>query len=626
MTTRDIGTLLWSDPLAWMEKMKGPQWSQVIQVEKKRYSDLVQRALKPATLQQIKKELDFADFAQQGSPFQAGPFVEVWNTGTLSLQWKWNSTDVIHHASDMTTDDDGNVWDVVDSSNGSELYTVRYWKKGELKPSWTLPGVGPFVVTIQNQCFFLRPENYLWYKYFCVVNAQTGKQEKILYEETNAQWNLSLQKAENYTAYLVRENSGLQEAFYFYDEKFKKLPEQGFFVLAGGAPNDYLVTEGRGTDKWRGVGPRLSRWIFPNFLDHGIPESIWVQKNLLVTKKQGERILWLCTSTKEPIELLRQIGKIQFNEWAIFTQAKVASFRCMGPGRFSVLCSMKTKEKESIHCHHQILPPYANVTKHISTVRNVPYILAKPLQGKITSLLVVGYGAYGLATSMNTSSWYPLLLRGWAIAFALVRGGGDDTMAWADGGRTWRREESIADFEDCISSAQNQVHVPASATAIYGRSAGGILVGSAARRQKNTSLFGALYAEVPYLDVLRTTTNPLLPLTRLEYDEFGNPRERIEDLVTLEKISPMEGIPNRGYPGLFALVRTGKNDKEVFPYESVKWILRSRGSKKTDATKILAFNQDEGHFVSGNSGRYNRAIDLAFLLTWRSGFKFQFVK
>lgn len=624
MTTRDIGTLLWNDPLAWMEKMKGPQWSQVIQLEKKRYSDLIQRSLKPQEIQQLQKELDFADFAQQGSPFQAGPSVEVWNTGTVSVRWKWNSTDEIHEASDITVDDDGNVWDVVDSSNGSELYTVRFWKKGDKLPRWKLDGVGPFVVVLDRKCFFLRPENYLWYKYFCCVDAFTGTNEKILYEEKNAQWNLNIVKAENYTAYLVRENSGLQEAFYFYNEHLKKLPEQGFFVLGGGAPNDYVVTKGRGTDTWEGKGPRLSRWKFPNFHESGIPESIWVQKNLLVTKKQGDRILWLCSTTKEPIELLRKVGKIQFNEWGIHTQAKVATFRLMVPGQFSILCSMNSKD--SFSCGHHILPAYGLVSKHVSKQRNIPYILVKPLQTKITSLLVVGYGAYGMSTSLNTSTWYPLLLRGWAIAFALVRGGGDDTMAWADAGRTWKREESILDFEDCISSAQKFLGVSSSHTVIYGRSAGGILVGSAARRQKQTSLFGALYAEVPYLDVLRTTTNPHLPLTQLEYDEFGNPRERIEDLITLEKISPMEGIPSRGYPDLFALVRTGKNDKEVFPYESVKWILRSRGTKKTDATKILAFSQDEGHFVSGKGGRMNRAIDLAFLLTWRSGFKFQFPK
>lgn len=622
MISRDIGSLFWKDSLAWTEKMKGPQWAEVLKTEQAQYNQLIKKCIKTDVLNQLQKELQFAEFAQQGSPYQAGKFVEVWVSGTYSLRWKWNSTDVIYDASDMTVDEDGNVWDIIDESHGSELYTLRFWRKHDSTPRWTLQGVGPYIVVISNTCFFVRPENYLWYKYFCCVDANTGKQEKILYEEKNPKYNLSLQKAENYTAYLVRENSGLQEAYFFYDSHLKKLPEEGFFVFGGGAPNDYMVTSGRGTDAWQGKGPRLSRWKFPDFSVHGIPESIWVQKNLLVTRKQGKRILWLCSTTKEPVELLRQIGKIQFNEWALHTQDKQISFRTMGPGKFSTLCSMKQNNKDSITCHHSILPSYGHVTTEYSNKRHVPYILVKPFEKKIASLLVIGYGAYGMPTTLNTSSWYPLLLRGWAIAFALVRGGGDDTMAWADAARTFKREESLLDFEDCIRSAQKNVGVSQFHTAIYGRSAGGILVGGMARRQVGLSLFGALYAEVPYLDVLRTTTNPHLPLTKLEFDEFGNPAERVEDLVTIQKISPMEGIPKRGYPGLFALLRTGSQDKEVFPYESVKWILRSRGTRKSDRSKILAFSSQEGHFVSGQKSRSNRAIDLAFLLSWRSGCQF----
>jgi oligopeptidase B len=240
----------------------------------------------------------------------------------------------------------------------------------------------------------------------------------------------------------------------------------------------------------------------------------------------------------------------------------------------------------------------------------------------VKSLLVVGYGAYGMPTALNTLRWYPLLLRGWAVCFALVRGGGDDTQTWADAARTYHRELAVVDFECVIKDAQGQVGLTSKETCVYGRSAGGILIGAAAARQKGTSLFSALYGEVPYLDVLRTTTNPKLPLTQLEYDEFGNPTQRLEDLVAVARISPMEGIPQNGYPGLFALMRTGQNDKEVFAYEPVKWILRARGKKK-DNSKLLAFELNEGHFVGGSTGLAHKTSDLALLLAWRRGATFR---
>jgi protease II len=63
-------------------------------------------------------------------------------------------------------------------------------------------------------------------------------------------------------------------------------------------------------------------------------------------------------------------------------------------------------------------------------------------------------------------------------------------------------------------------------------------------------------------------------------------------------------------------MRTGGNDREVLAYEPVKWILRARGKNQRDSTKLLAFEDDEGHFVDGDSGIENRAVDLGILLSW----------
>lgn len=612
MKKRTIELVSWIDPLAWTERMSGPRWNQLLLQEKVRYQSVLKKYTTPDTIQRISDELAVASEAQQSEPFLVRGKVQVWDLGTLSVKWKWTTTGNEHFAADCAIDDDGNVWDVIDTGNGAETYTIRYWPYGSIAPSWELGGVGPYVLVMGGICFFLEARNSLWYSRFSCISAKTGKGLKVLYEEKNPLWNLSLKRGENHTGYLVREDSGLQEAFFFHSSgTLRKLPESGFFVFGGGAPNDYLATQGRGTDSWKGYGPRLSRWNLPT--EFGIPEFVWPEEKLLVTRRQGERYLWLCSTLEKPKLLYKVLGQILLNEWSMFAQEKLATARIIEPGAFPTLCKI---QKDTLVCLPPLLGPYGIASRE--SVAGIPYILVKPLSGPVRSLLVTGYGAYGMPSNLDTTRWNPLLKRGWAIAIALVRGGGDDTLEWADAARTYRREIAVNDFITVVKAAQKQTGISAKHTAVYGRSAGGLLIGAAAARQKNRELFGALYGEVPYLDILRTTTNPKLPLTQMEFNEFGNPAGRLEDLVTVGKVSPIEGIPDQGYPGLFALLRTGENDKEVFAYEPVKWILKARGPRKTDASKLLAFEENQGHFVGGTDGRQNRAADLALLIAWRS--------
>jgi hypothetical protein len=612
MKKRNLTSVAWEDPLAWTESMRGPAWRQLIQREQNTYEAVLKKYVKPNEVQRISDELAVAGQAQLSEPFLVVNRVHIWDLGTLSILWKWITTATEHVAADCAADETGNIWDVVDTGDGAETYTLRYWPHEVEEPAWSLSGVGPYVIVIDDVCFFLEAQNSLWYNRFCCVDAKTGKGKRLLYEEKDPLWNLSLKRGENHTGYLIREDSGLQQAYFFHDNKtLRPLPVSGFFILGGGAPNDYLATEGRGTDAWRGYGPRLSRWILPN--GHGIPESVWVEQGLLVTRRQGMRYVWHCTTRSQPRLLHDGISRIQMNEWGAFHQDRTAAFRVTEPGAFTSFCMI---QKGSFACLPPHIPKYASHEREYAG--KIPYILVKPNNGPVTSLLVTGYGAYGMPSSLDTTRWFPLLRRGWAVAIAMVRGGGDDTMGWADAARTWRREFAILDFEAVIRSAQRKTGVSAKHTVVYGRSAGGILIGASAARQKNTTLFAGLYGEVPYLDVLRTTTNPSLPLTQMEYNEFGNPAERLEDLIAIGRISPMEGIPPQGYPGLFTLIRTGSNDKEVFAYEPVKWVVKARGgAEKKDPNKLLAFEEKEGHFVGGADGRAHRAMDLAVLLAWR---------
>lgn len=615
-SVRNLGIVAWKDPLAWTESMKGERWKNLIASEKNNYEKISKKYISAKDVQAIQDELAYASEVEHARWISIGKYIQVQMVRSLSVSWKWNGMmGEPHSSADIAIDDKGNVWEVVDIGDGSEKYAIRFWKYSADTYEWQIENVAPFVLKIEKKLYFLTAANSLWYNSLMSVTANSGKAPEILYQENDPQWNLSLVRGENHTGYLVRENSGLQEAFFIAENCFRKLLQKGFFVLGGGAPNDYFFTEGRGTDNWKSTSPRLQRWKLPN--DHGIPESVSPHFGLLVTRKQGERYLWKCSAIHEPKLLYYGICNIFIDTFRLFYREKSVQIFVMKPGAF---ISTYEYEKDLIE-YPSLGKPYAEIKRHY--VNHVPYISVKNPSLPAKALLVVGYGAYGMSTLFTTTRWYPLLLRGWIVVFALVRGGGDDTMAWADAARTWRREFSIEDFEAVIGDSRKRFNISSENTCIYGRSAGGILIGAAAARQKNTKLFGGLYGEVPYLDVLRTTTNPMLPLTKLEYDEFGNPNQRLEDLVAVAKISPIDGIPEEGYPNLFALIRTGENDKEVFAYEPVKWILKSRGKNKNDTSKILAFEENEGHFVGGSSGMKNRVADLAFLLAWQRGASFK---
>jgi len=589
---RDIGFLKWSDPLAWMETMTGPRWKSVIRSEAQRFQAACKNLIDPSEKERIWKELFYASSLEKRESSRLGKIQFTFIT-QMSVEWK-SDVSSLRSARDIAIDSN-NVWEVIDSGEGAESYEVSYWKYGGATPVWSHKGVGPQVLILHGRCYFLEAKKSLWYYRLVSVNAVTGGDRKIVYEEVNHRWNLSLARGEGGTAYMVRENSGLQEAFLLERGGLRNLGGQGFFVLGQG--RNYLATLGRGTDRWQGHGS-LAKWKLPK----GTPESISVGRGLLVTRSYGERSLWKC-GAHEPRLILHGICQMQFND--LLEDAPII-FTIPGTGKISIQIE---KEKPVI----PLLPSYAMPTRRF-TGHHVPYIVVQ--RGPISKgLLVVGYGAYGMSTQLNTARWYPLLMRGWTVIFALVRGGGDHSMAWADAARTWRRESALDDFEDVIRDAQAFTGIGPKKTVVYGRSAGGLLIGSLAAKY-GTRLFGTVYGEVPYLDVLRTTTNPSLPLTELEYEEFGNPAEKLVDLATLVRISPVDRIPERGLPGLRVLLRTGENDMEVLPYEPVKWITRARGGRE-DSGKLLAYSEDEGHFVGGSSVLEERATDLAILLAWQ---------
>ena len=126
-------------------------------------------------------------------------------------------------------------------------------------------------------------------------------------------------------------------------------------------------------------------------------------------------------------------------------------------------------------------------------------------------------------------------------------------------------------------------------------------------------LFQGAIAAVPFVDVVTTILDPTLPLSVMEWDEWGNPNEKTY-YNYMKSYSPYDNVTAQDYPNI--LITGGLNDPRVSYWEPAKWTAKLRDLKTDDNRLFLKTNLDAGH--GGASGRYGRlketAFEYAFLL------------
>ncbi len=224
--------------------------------------------------------------------------------------------------------------------------------------------------------------------------------------------------------------------------------------------------------------------------------------------------------------------------------------------------------------------------------------------------LLLGYGAYGHSYDPSFSSTrVSLLERGMIFALAHVRGGGEMGRPWYDAGKLENKPNTFHDFIACAQMLVDQGYTRPAALAIRGGSAGGLLMGAVANLRPD--LFGAVVADVPFVDALNTMLDPTLPLTVVEYDEWGNPEQR-EAYDLIRSYSPYDNVQAQPYPAM--LVLAGLNDPRVSYWEPAKWVAKLRATKTDDNVLLLHTNMDAGH--GGASGRYDALKETARWFTF----------
>jgi oligopeptidase B len=124
--------------------------------------------------------------------------------------------------------------------------------------------------------------------------------------------------------------------------------------------------------------------------------------------------------------------------------------------------------------------------------------------------------------------------------------------------------------------------------------------------------FGGIIAVVPFVDALTTILDPSLPLTVIEWEEWGNPLEDPKVYEYMKSYSPYENVTAQQYPRILAI--TSLNDTRVFFVEPAKWVAKLRSTAAGEVDVLLKTEMEAGH--GGRSGRYDAWREIAFTLAW----------
>ena len=254
---------------------------------------------------------------------------------------------------------------------------------------------------------------------------------------------------------------------------------------------------------------------------------------------------------------------------------------------------------------------YAVARDGVKVPISIVYKKGYMIDGK-APLLLYAYGSYGISIeSTFRSSRLSLLDRGFAYVIAHIRGGEELGRHWYEDGKMLNKKNTYFDFIDCGKYLVAEKYTSPDKMFAMGGSAGGLLVGAVINY--SPELFKGAIAAVPFVDVVTTMLDESIPLTTGEYDEWGNPNDKVYYDYMLS-YSPYDKVEAKDYPAL--LVTTGLHDSQVQYWEPAKWVAKLREMKTDDNILLLKTNMDFGH--GGASGRFEQyketALEYAFML------------
>jgi oligopeptidase B len=524
---------------------------------------------------------------------------------------------------------DGNFLAFATNTDGDEVYALRFkdLRTGEVLPrvvenvyyssAWAADSTTFFYTTLDST---KRPHR-LWRH-----RVGSAIPDELVYEEPDARFNVSIARSrsgeflfltvDSHTTTEVRYGDGLHgDAFTLLAARIQDVEyyvehQSDFFYIRTNenAKNFRLMRAAAGD-------PGRESWveILPHREEVALEDMAGFQKHLvLVERDRGlKRIRIIRESDTHFVEFDEPAYTFTLDRNDIFETPKLRfSYTSLVTPRSVFDYDMNTGERE-LRKRYAVLggydpAPYASERIWAGAVPiSLVYRKGVPLDGS-SPLYLYGYGSYGIVTEPSFSSERVSLLdRGVIFAMAHIRGSADLGRKWYDDGKLLHKKNTFADFIACAEHLIAAKYTSPGRLAIVGGSAGGLLMGAVTNMRPD--LFKAVVAHVPFVDVVNTMLDPSLPLTITEYEEWGNPNEKVF-YEYIKSYAPYENVARKGYPNI--LVTAGLNDPRVPYWEPAKWVAKLRELKTDSNLLLLKTLMGAGH--GGPSGRYQKLREKAF--------------
>ena len=592
------------DPLAVLEDTKGAAFRSQISLFQRQWRKELSHCGHKGEWGRLLRDLP-----DKALPLTVKAAHEVFEWGVTSVAVQWGRGHRLHvwfdgvlkheGLTDFGVDMESDMYYIItDVGSGAEELQLSVYKRGYKSDVWNVKPVGPVAAFSEDILVYTTAENHLRYSGVECRNKTTGHSTFTIHHQPSHQIQVSLTKPPRQPHVFVTESNGLKQRCGAIVNKkihwMTPVRETTVIPLTHKiyAINDALVVN------------RIRRY-FPNkeYLVDAIP---WSAEEYLVTTTKDACVSLYIYSTeirkfiplfksKHPnnIQLMRRVPYALL-EW---------------PYKPSEIWDLRDERR----LYTFPAPVRIAYTFHSHAVSldgtRVPYTCVSVAKTP-RRLIVEAYGAYGISGHRSYPiHWLPWLHQGYAVAVAFPRGGRENGDEWYKGGSTaLNKHNTFEDVYAVIRHVQREQKIDRRATLFYGRSAGGWVAARVA--QHIPPIVGAVYAEVPYVDVLRTTSNPKLPLTELEYTEFGDPLHSVADYEALQRISPMDTIPIAPADAPFVLVRTAFYDVQVLPYESVKYVTKLQA---LGFHALLGYDAGGGHFAEDSDAVKQQTEDAVLL-------------
>jgi oligopeptidase B len=528
-------------------------------------------------------------------------------------------------------------------TKGAEIYTLYFkdLKTGKLFPEIIEKIYPSGAWARDNKTFYYvtQDENQRPDKLWRHTLGSLVSQDEILFEEKDNQYFISCELSDSETYIFLNRHSHATSEYYYLDAKDPKAKLQLFSALEENV--EYEVTH-RGdyfyilTNK-NAQTFKLCRTPIGNTSRENWETLIVENPERTLKSFSAFKDFMMVAATEQALQTLYKFDydtfkmeQIQFPDpiyqvsfganYEFATDWVRLNYNSLVQPNQTYDLNMKTQEKivrkiqkiPSGYKPEEYLSERVWATSHDGVKVPVSLVYKKSLRknGPQPSLLYA-YGSYGMAmpTAFNLQR-ISLLDRGYIYAIAHIRGGSDLGRQWYEEGKFLKKKNTFHDFIACAEHLIKHHYAEPKTLSIMGGSAGGMLMGAVVNMRPE--LFNSALAIVPFVDVLNTMLDSKLPLTQMEYQEWGNPETSKEYYDYIKSYSPYDNVKAQEYPNIY--IKAGLNDPRVTYWEPAKWCAKLRELKMDRHVLLLETDMESGH--AGASGRFEHLKELARQFTF----------